>query len=71
MTSDLSNFHRECSPYCSYSLFHFERSDVISVLKNSIEYSFVFFKCLVDLKCKFANFDDLHTVEEVHYFPAG
>ena len=30
----------------SYSLFQFERSDVISVLKNSIEYSFVFFKCL-------------------------
>ena len=47
MTSDLSNYHREYSPYGSYSLFLFERSDVISVLKNSIEYSFVFFKCLL------------------------
>ena len=28
------------------SPFQFEGSDVISVLKNSIEYSFVFFKCL-------------------------
>ena len=49
MTSDLSNYHREYSPYGSYSLFQFERSDVISVLKNSIEYSFVFFKCLLRL----------------------
>ena len=48
MTSDLSNYHREYLPYGSYSLFQFERSDVISVLKNSIEYSFVFFKCLLD-----------------------
>ena len=48
MTSDPSNYHREYSPYGSYSLFQFEGSDVISVLKNSIEYSFVFFKCLVD-----------------------
>ena len=47
MTSDLSNYHREYSPYGSYSLFQFQRSDVISVLKNSIEYSFVFFKCLL------------------------
>ena len=47
MTSDPSNYHRECSPYGSYSLFQFEGSDVISVLKNSIEYSFVFFKCLI------------------------
>ena len=46
MTSDPSNYHREYSPYGSYSLFQFERSDIISVLKNSIEYSFVFFKCL-------------------------
>ena len=46
MTSDPSNYHREHSPYGSYSLFQFEISDVISVLKNSIEYSFVFFKCL-------------------------
>ena len=37
MTSEPSN----------YLLFHFEESDVISVLKNSIEYSFVFFKFLV------------------------
>ena len=48
MTSHLSNYHREYSPYGSYSLFQFERSDVISVLKHSIEYSFVFFKCLLD-----------------------
>ena len=44
MTSDPSNYHREYSPYGSYSLFQFEGSDVLSVLKNSIEYSFVFFK---------------------------
>ena len=31
----------------SYSLFQFERSDVISVFKISIEYSFVFLKCLL------------------------
>ena len=49
MTSDLSNYHREYSPYGSYSLFQFERSDVISVLKNSIEHSLVFFKCLITL----------------------
>ena len=47
MTSDLSNYHTEYSPVGSYSLFQFERSEVISVLKNSIEYSFVFFKCLL------------------------
>ena len=47
MTSDPSNYHREYSPYCSYSLFQAEGSDVISVLKNSMEYSFVFFKCLL------------------------
>ena len=47
MTSYPSNYHREYSPYSSYSLFQFEGSDVISVLKNSIEYSFVFFKCLL------------------------
>ena len=46
--SDPSNYHREYLPYGSYSLFQFERSDVISVLKNSIEYSSVFFKCLSD-----------------------
>ena len=45
MTSDPSNYHREYSPYGSFSLFEFEGSDLISVLKNSIEYSFVFFKC--------------------------
>ena len=45
MTSDLSNYHREYSPYGSYSPFQFEKSDVISVLKNSIKYSFVCFKC--------------------------
>ena len=47
MTSDPSNYHREYSPYGSYSLFQFEGSDIISALKNSIEYSFVFFKCLI------------------------
>ena len=49
MTSDLSDYHREYSPYGSYSLFQFERYDVISVLKNSTEYSFVFFKCLSNI----------------------
>ena len=48
MTSDLSNYHREYSPGDSCSLFQFERSDVISVLKNSTEYSFVFLKCLFE-----------------------
>ena len=52
MTSDLSNYHREYSPYGSYSVFQFEKSDVMSVLKNPIEYRFVFFKCLLD-GCKF------------------
>ena len=33
----------------SYSLFQFEGSDIISVLRNSIVYSFVFFKCLLVL----------------------
>ena len=46
MTSDFSNYPREYSPDGSYSLFQFERSDVISVLKTSIEYNFVFCKCL-------------------------
>ena len=45
MTSDPSDYHIEYLPDGSYSLFQFERSDVISILKNSIEYSFVFFKC--------------------------
>ena len=40
MTSDTSNYHREYSPYGSYSLFQFEGSDVISVLKNSIRVQF-------------------------------
>ena len=40
-TSDLSNYHREYPPYSGHSLFQFEGSEVISVLKNSIEYSFV------------------------------
>ena len=50
MTPDPSNYHREYSPYGSYSLFQFEGSDVISVLKNSTEYSFVFFKVAVGPK---------------------
>ena len=48
VASDLSNYHREYSPYGSYFLFQFERSDVISVLENSIEFSFVFFKRLLN-----------------------
>ena len=36
MTSDPSNYHREYSPYGSYSILQFEGSDVISVLKNLI-----------------------------------
>ena len=36
-------------PYDLYSLSQFERSDLISVLKNSMEYSFVFFKCLSEM----------------------
>ena len=47
MTSDPSNYHRVYSPDSSGSLFQFERSDVMYVLKNSIEYSFVFFTCLL------------------------
>ena len=50
MTSDLSNYHREHSADSSYSLFQFERSDVDSILKNSIEYSSVFCKCLIKKK---------------------
>ena len=46
MISDPSNYDREYSPNGSCSLFQFEKSDVTSVLKDSIEYSFVFFKCL-------------------------
>ena len=41
MTLDLSNYHRDYPADSSYSLFQFERSDAISVLKQSIEYSFV------------------------------
>ena len=46
MTSDSLNYDREYSPDDSYSLFQFEGSNVICVLKNSKEYSFVFFRCL-------------------------
>ena len=46
MMSDPSNYHIEYSPDGSYSVFQFESFDIISVLKNSREYSFVFFKCL-------------------------
>ena len=35
MTSDPSDYHREYSPYGSYSLFQFEGYDVISVLKRA------------------------------------
>ena len=44
--SDHSNYQREYSPDGSFSPFELERSDVIPVLKNSLQYSFVFFKCL-------------------------
>ena len=47
MTSYPSNYRSEYSPVGWYSLFRFEKSDVISVLKNSNEYSFVFLKCLI------------------------
>ena len=40
---------REYSSDISYSLFYLERSDVISVLKNAIEYTFVFFRYSVIL----------------------
>ena len=46
MTSDTSNYHRKHS-HCQYSLFQFEGSDVMYVLRNSVEYSFLFFKCLL------------------------
>ena len=52
MTSDPSNYHREYSPYGLHSLFQFEGYDV----KNSIEYSFVFFKCLVMQSTPVADF---------------
>ena len=57
MTSDSSNDHREYSPYGSYSLLQFEGSDVISVLKNSIEYSFVFFKGELQRQNKLISFE--------------
>ena len=44
MTSDTSSYNREYSADGSYSLFQFEGSDVISILRNLIEYSFVFFE---------------------------
>ena len=47
MTSDPSNYHREHSPKGSYSLLQFEGSHTISVFKDSIGYSFVFFKYLL------------------------
>ena len=39
MTSDPQDITREYSPDGLYSLFQFEGSDFISVLKNSMEYS--------------------------------
>ena len=39
----------------SYSLFQFEGSDIISVLKSSTEYSSVFFKCLLVKSCHHRN----------------
>ena len=46
MTSDPSSYHRKYLPDGSYSLFQFEGSDVISVLKKTIEHNFMLFKCL-------------------------
>ena len=63
MMSDPLNYQREHSPYGSCSLSQFEGSDVISVFKNSIEYSFVFFKCLMK-----TNFLSLGTVIFFHQF---
>ena len=45
MMSNPSNYDRECLPDGLYSPFQFERSDVISVPKNSVEYSFLFLEC--------------------------
>ena len=46
MTLDPSNYQRENSADGSYSLFRFERADVISIFENLVECSFVFFKRL-------------------------
>ena len=54
MTPEPPNYHRECLNDGSYSLFQFERSNVIFVLESSAQYSFVFFKCLMDKKQSFA-----------------
>ena len=43
-----SNDHREYSPNGSYFPFQFERCGVISVLNNSIEYSDLFFECVLE-----------------------
>ena len=48
MTSDLADYYREYSSDGSYFLSQFEVSDVIFVLNNSQEYSFVFFKCVFE-----------------------
>ena len=70
MTSDPSNYHREYSPYGSYSLFQFEGSDVISVLKNSIEYSFVFFKCVLNKNiCIFVINEIMETTQPGKHIP--
>ena len=49
MMSDLSNYQRQYSPDGLYFLFQFEGFDVISVLKNAIEYSFELLKCLLKM----------------------
>ena len=55
LTSWLNSEFQLYEPYGSFSLFQSERFGVISVLKNSIEYSLVFFNFLKNqIKHKFA-----------------
>ena len=46
MTSDLSNKNQEYELSRVYYLWYFEGPDVISVLKNLVEHSFVFLSVL-------------------------
>ena len=47
MTSGFSDYHKDYSPDGSYSPFQVERSDAISILKSSIEYSIEFFNAIL------------------------
>ena len=73
MTSDCSTNHREYSPYCSHSLFQFEGSDVISSLKNSMEYSL----CSLRSGITVSKFINLHIIyfrcsfQNEVFFPAN